>query len=68
LLRHRVTGRFEAQLWDASAINRDRSRGGRARGRQVYLGGYSLENQAAEAYDRAAIKFFGAQAKLNVHC
>jgi len=38
---------------------------GRAKGRQVYLGGYESEVHAARAFDRAAIKYWGLQTALN---
>ena len=37
-----------------------------SRGRQIYLGVYNNEERAARAYDRAAIKFLGNNAHLNV--
>jgi len=45
--RHRRSGRWEAHIWVKST------------GKQVYLGGYELEEHAAEAYDVAAIKCKG---------
>ena len=41
-------------------------KGGRSRGRQVYLGGYETELEAARAYDRAVIAHCGIEAPLNV--
>ncbi|KDD73472.1 hypothetical protein H632_c2140p0, partial [Helicosporidium sp. ATCC 50920] len=48
----RWTGpRYESHVW--------------SEGRQVYLGGYTLEVQAATAYDLAAVKFRGSDAQTN---
>ena len=51
--KHRRSGRWEAHIWLKKT------------GKQVYLGGYDLEEHAAEAYDLAAIKLKGEDAKLN---
>jgi hypothetical protein len=41
-------------------------RGGAPRGRQVFLGSYDGADEAARAYDRAALALFGRGAVLNV--
>ncbi|WZN62099.1 AP2-like ethylene-responsive transcription factor [Chloropicon roscoffensis] len=51
--KHRRSGRWEAHIWV------------RETGKQVYLGGYELEEHAAEAYDVAALKCKGHKVKTN---
>ncbi|KAL5556751.1 hypothetical protein UlMin_038987 [Ulmus minor] len=59
--RHRWTGRYEAHLWDNSCKKEGQSR----KGRQVYLGGYDKEENAARAYDLAALKYWGPSTHIN---
>ncbi|XP_038988594.1 ethylene-responsive transcription factor WRI1-like [Phoenix dactylifera] len=61
VIRHRWTGRFEAHLWDKNWQHPVQNK----RGRQVYLGAYDAEADAARAHDRAALKFCGPEAILN---
>lgn len=48
---YRRTGRFESHIWEG--------------GKQLHLGSFVLPEEAAQAYDRAAIKFRGQEAELN---
>ncbi|KAK1593088.1 hypothetical protein QYE76_059233 [Lolium multiflorum] len=59
--RHRWTGRYEAHLWDNSCKKEGQTR----KGRQVYLGGYDMEEKAARAYDQAALKYWGPSTHIN---
>ncbi|KAA8538263.1 hypothetical protein F0562_027914 [Nyssa sinensis] len=59
--RHRWTGRYEAHLWDNSCTKEGQTR----KGRQVYLGGYDMEERAARAYDLAALKYWGPSTHIN---
>ncbi|KAI3448744.1 hypothetical protein Pfo_005409 [Paulownia fortunei] len=59
--RHRWTGRFEAHLWDKTTWNSIQNK----RGRQIYLGAYDNEEDAARTYDLAALKYWGPATILN---
>eukprot|EP00210_Caulerpa_lentillifera_P001036 g999.t1 len=63
--KHRWTGKFEAHLWDSSVVRKTKGAKGRTRGKQVYLGGFANEIEAAKAYDRAAVSYWGLSAILN---
>ena len=51
------TGRWEAHIWDKASPT--------AKGKQWYLGSYESAEMAAQAHDRAAIKFRGPKADTN---
>lgn len=51
--RHRLTHRWEASLW----LN----------GKQMYLGGFDSQEDAARAYDLAALACKGSDALINFH-
>ncbi|XP_052192675.1 ethylene-responsive transcription factor WRI1-like [Diospyros lotus] len=59
--RHRSNARFDAHLWDNFWWNETRTK----RGRQVYLGAYENEEEAARAFDLAALKYWGVDTPLN---
>lgn len=62
-----MTGKFEAHLWDGSVLRPRTNRRGRRKGKQIYLGAFSDELQAARTYDMAAIHFWGEDTILNVN-
>ena len=51
MTHHCRTGRFEAHIWEE--------------GKQIYLGGFATEEQAALAYDIAAVRCRGEEAMTN---
>lgn len=59
--QYRRTGRWEAHIWDCA---KSRNIPG-AKGRQLHLGSFDCAEDAARAYDRAAIHFRGADADTN---
>lgn len=59
--QYRRTGRWEAHIWDCA---KSRAKPG-AKGRQLHLGSFDCAEDAARAYDRAAIHFRGTNADTN---
>ncbi|XP_010922928.1 ethylene-responsive transcription factor WRI1 isoform X1 [Elaeis guineensis] len=59
--RHRGTGRYEAHLWDKHWQHPVQNK----KGRQVYLGAFTDELDAARAHDLAALKLWGPETILN---
>lgn len=64
--KHRLTGRYEAHFWDSSYVRPQTGKKGRAKGRQIYLGGFADETEAAHAYDKIALVYLGPNAPTNV--
>ncbi|RRT52917.1 hypothetical protein B296_00048793 [Ensete ventricosum] len=56
--RHKLTGRFEAHLWDRNGWNGRNNKKGRQ-------GAFNDEETAARTYDLAALKYWGPQTTLN---
>jgi hypothetical protein len=56
--QYRRTGRWEAHIWDASGV-------AGKKGRQLHLGSFDEVNDAARAYDRAALHFRGKSGNTN---
>merc|ERR1712144_39453 len=51
--KHRRSGRWESHIWVSS------------KNKQIYLGGYELEEHAAAAYDTVRLKLKGGKARTN---
>ena len=59
--QYRRTGRWEAHIWDCAKSRKTPG----AKGRQLHLGSFDCAEDAARAYDRAAIHFRGDGADTN---
>lgn len=57
--QYKRTGRWEAHIWDSSVS------GSSSKGKQLHLGSFLTSQQAARAYDRAALLMRGNDAELN---
>ena len=55
-VKHCLHGEHRTQRWEAHIWQE---------GKQIYLGGFDAEEQAALAYDLAALKFRGPDAQIN---
>ncbi|KAJ3669006.1 hypothetical protein LUZ60_010956 [Juncus effusus] len=56
--KHRVTGKYEAHLWDKDCWNPQQTKKGRQ-------GAYDSEKNAAQTYDLAALKYWGSETMIN---
>ncbi|KAH0468978.1 hypothetical protein IEQ34_002210 [Dendrobium chrysotoxum] len=56
--RHKLTGRYEAHIWDKTYLNKSQNKKGRQ-------GAYDTEETAARNYDLAALKYWGTDTTLN---
>lgn len=64
--QHKNNRRYEAHIWDKNMQRTTPGKGGRMKGRQVYLGSYSAAVDAARAHDYAALAFSFEETSLNV--